>query len=472
MTDYSEIHNLLSDDQMDKALSSYTDVQYEYINDLQQGVYSGNIVSFDTLSLREKWICWKDAYLAVPITISSGDLKTPTPFTGTEFPLAFKRSAADIINGLTLQTGNGATIVSDQNIQLVNHIRNLVEMSYQDWLTQTGDLLFQKDESKNQTVVGNVEPPSTADNVGLAKRTSWTKMDSKFAANTYSTVLTIPLRFIHDIFMKLDFPVCNLRLLFTFYLNTATSGVALNPIVCSYAALPPPIPSAVVNVTSGGSFAGSAQTLTGCRLYYKVVKFSPQINRMLAQKLQNGFVKNVPFRITDTYLASGSDVNVAASSSVDKLVSSSTTAPLKVWFLAPPTGTVTGPNQGNTLSVYRGKLRNANILVNNSRYYDQNLDTPRMFYEILKNQMEGSDIHEGLISFNDFINAYALHCFDLTRLGNKMSSPNEAVSLQVQATRDSDGVSADHHYVVERLQKVSFNLSAGESSVVVGLNAF
>jgi len=463
MSDYTEIESLLSDQQVNKALTQYSETQYEYLNDLQQGVYSGNIVSFDTLSLREKWICWRDAYLALPITISSGG----TAFDGSDFPLCFKRSAADLINGLTLQTGNGATLVSDQNIQLVNHIRNLVEISYQDWLQSSGDLLFQKDEAKAQTAVGNTSPTIVSgENAGLDKRVSWTKMDSKFAAATYSTVLTIPLKFIHDIFMQLDYPICNLRLLFTFFLNTQNSGVTMNPIVADVAG------NAVVNVTSGGSFAGSSQTLTGCRLYYKTCKFSPEVNRMLAQKLQSGFLKNLSFRITDTYLASGSDVNVAASSSVDKLVSASTTAPLKVWFLAPPTSTITGSTQGNTLSVYRGKLRQANILVNNSRYYDQNLDTPRMFWEIVKDNMNDSDIHTGLINFNDWINAYALHCFDLTRLGNKMRNPNEAVSLQVQATRDADGAAMDHHYVVERLQKIQFNLSAGESSVVVGLNAF
>ena len=465
MSDYTEIESLLSDQQVNKALTQYSETQYEYINDLQQGVYSGNIVSFDTLSLREKWICWKDAYLALPITIKAGT--GGTGFDGKEFPLAFKRSAADLINGITLQTGNGATIVSDQNIQLVNHIRNLVEMSYQDWLQSSGDLLFQKDEAKAQTEVGNTAPTIVVtENSGLDKRVSWTKMDAKFVSDTYSTVLTIPLKFIHDIFMQMDYPVCNLRLLFTFFLNTQNSGVTMNPIVSDIAQ------NALVNVTSGGSFAGSSQTLTGCRLYYKTCKFSPEVNRMLAQKLQSGFLKNLSFRITDTYLASGADVKVTAGSSVDKLVSASTTAPLKVWFLAPPNASITGDTQGNTLSVYRGKLRNANILVNNTRYYDQNLDTPRMFWEIIRDNMNASDIHEGLINFNDWINAYALHCFDLTRLGNKMRNPNEAVSLQVQATRDADGGAMDHHYVVERLQKVQFNLSAGESSVIVGLSAF
>lgn len=466
MTDSNEIHALLSDDDYNKALTSYTDVQYEYLQDLQMGVYSGNIISFDTLSLREKWISWRDAYLAVPITIAANGGTA----LATDSVLAFKRSAADIINGFTLQTGNGATLVSDQNIQLVNHIRNLVEMKYQDWLTQSGDLIFQKDQAKDQVATGVVFPNTVvADNVGLAKRVTWLKQDSKFASATYSTVLTIPLRFIHDIFEKMDYPICNMRLLFTFYVNTQNSGVSMNPVLGPIGGN---TENYLVNIVGGSSFAGSATTLTGCRLYYKTVKYSPEVNRMLAQKLQSGFKKNLSFRITDTYLASGSDVAVAASSAVDKLVSASTTAPLKVWFLASPTATITGASQGRTLSLYTGKLRNANILVNNTRYYDQNLDTPRMFYDIIRDSMQAGDIHEGLINFNDWIAGYALHCFDLTRLGNKMRNPSEAVSLQVQATRDVDGQTADHHYVVERLQKVQLNLSSGESSVIVGLNAF
>ena len=76
MSDAQEIHNLLSDEQMSDALSTYSESSLEYITDYNSGSYQGTI-NFDTLVCERKYVTWSDAWLSVPITVTglSGGLR-------------------------------------------------------------------------------------------------------------------------------------------------------------------------------------------------------------------------------------------------------------------------------------------------------------------------------------------------------------------------------------------------------------
>jgi hypothetical protein len=154
---------------------------------------------------------------------------------------------------------------------------------------------------------------------------------------------------------------------------------------------------------------------------------------------------------------------------VQKLISASTVHPLRLWALFPTAGNIRGSAQGNTLSTYVGRLTNAQVRINNTNYYDQPLQTDKQFYDVLKSQMVTTPLHEGLIDFNDFLSTYHVHCFDLSRVADRLRSPNESVSLELDATR-YDTNTCDNFYIVERLQRISLNLSANETNVTVGLS--
>lgn len=479
MSDSREIKDLLTDQQYNEAVHSYVDSQFEFLNDIQMGSYSSGQATFDTLSLRDKWIHYHDSYLAVPINIKSS---TTDALVAADI-IVVKRAVTDFIYGLTLSTGSGSTIVSDANIVTINQIRLLVESSFEMWQESASQLLFSKDKPAPVTnAYGTVAAPvsDVTTNTGLADRANWFKQSCKFAAGVASTVVFIPLRHIHDFFMQMDFPIINLRLQMSFLLNMysnenivpALGGRVTTNIGTTTAAIPNAAPSLTIGEAT---IPGSDVKINNCRLYYKTVKYHPEVNMQLAQKLAAGFSKSLEFRVTDTYLPSFSE-KAQGVGSITKLVSPSTIRPLRVWLLACPANALSSSVPASTttiatntgyipLAVYTGQFTNANILVNNSRYYNNDLVTAADFYNILKEQFPEN---QGLVSYSDFLTTYRLHCFDLTRLKDRLKNPNEACSLQVNATR-VDAVSCDYYFIVERLQRVSLHMSSAESSVVVGL---
>lgn len=481
MSDPREIKDLLTDEQYNEAVHSYVDSQFEFLNDIQMGSYSSGQVTFDTLSLRDKWVHYYDSYLALPINIKSS---TTDALVGADI-ITVKRAVTDFIYGLTLSTGSGSTIVSDVNIVTINQIRLLVESSFEMWQEQGSQLLFSKDKPAAVTnAFGSALAPvaDIASNTGLLDRANWFKQTCEYtgASGVISTVVFIPLRHIHDFFMQLDYPIINLRLQMSFLLNMYSNGTVVPPlggrITTNSGTTTAVIPNAAPTVTIGpATMPGSNVSLTNCRIYYKTVKYHPEVNMQLAQKLAAGFTKMVEFRVTDTYLPSASEL-AQGGGSITKLVSPSTIRPVRVWLLAcpanalssstPASSTSSATNTGYIpLAVYTGQFTNANILVNNSRYYNNDLVNAQDFYNVIREQFPEN---QGLVSYSDFITTYRLHCFDLTRLKDRLKNPNEACSLQVNATRVG-AASCDYYFIVERLQRCSLHLSSAESSVVVGM---
>ncbi len=112
--------------------------------------------------------------------------------------------------------------------------------------------------------------------------------------HTYSYNAVIPLKILHDFFRQLDFPIINVG--FNFLFNLAQANGPNGAIT-----YPPLMTSNNVNMITGGgdntpyptiyygkAFKGSSEA---CRLYYRVVKFSPADNARMAEKLTTGFTK-------------------------------------------------------------------------------------------------------------------------------------------------------------------------------------
>ena len=222
-----------------------------------------------------------------------------------------------------------------------------------------------------------------------------------------------------------------------------------------------------------GSASTNGVTLSNCRLVYSSVKFSPELNQKLVAKLNSGYTKKVYYRVTDTYLPNAGDI-AQTGGTLTKLVSPSTVHPLRVWLLGCPTTALStaGSDIINGCFSFQAQFSNANISINNTNYYNNALNTASEFWSILQDQFpkQGLDNDScSLISYSDFMQSYRLHCFDVSRLKDRLRNANEAVSIQIQATR-SNATSCDYYYLVERLQLVTFQFSSSETKLVIGLN--
>ena len=69
MSDNIEIQNLIFDEQMNDALSTYSESSLEYINDYNGGSYQGQI-NVDTLVCERKYVTWSDGWISIPITVA------------------------------------------------------------------------------------------------------------------------------------------------------------------------------------------------------------------------------------------------------------------------------------------------------------------------------------------------------------------------------------------------------------------
>ena len=121
MSDNTEIHNLLSDEQMNEALTTYSESNLEYINDYNSGSYQGQI-NFDTLICERKYVTWSDAFLTIPITVTGLSAAYDAASLAT-----FKSSVLSFITGVQVSITGNNTIFSDNNVSLINSIRLIVE---------------------------------------------------------------------------------------------------------------------------------------------------------------------------------------------------------------------------------------------------------------------------------------------------------------------------------------------------------
>lgn len=107
--------------------------------------------------------------------------------------------------------------------------------------------------------------------------------------HTYFYQAVIPLKVLHDFFRQLDFPIINVG--FNFLFNLAQANGPTGAIT-----YPPLMTSNNVNMITGGGdntpyptiyYGKSYKSSEACRLYYRVVKFSPADNARLVYYTHN-----------------------------------------------------------------------------------------------------------------------------------------------------------------------------------------
>lgn len=274
--------------------------EYLYAPDYNQGSFAGGIIKVDTLTSKDQFWIPADSYIFVPITVTSS---SSTPLTSGD-PIAWRQSILSLVTGITVNSGSGQTLVNDQSIQYINHIRRLLECSWESQQTNMNELSFVKDTSLPGTCatgapsniiaagLGYWTAPNTSTyqgspqgysninapfaygfsqtvgvtgavgafssnafvmgvspylNAGMDKRIQLFKTNSSFSAGTYSAAVFLPLRYLHPFFEKLDFPVINTRFQILLYTASQQAGTALNgmPMVIGQQQAVAPVANAV-----------------------------------------------------------------------------------------------------------------------------------------------------------------------------------------------------------------------------------
>jgi len=458
--DSLEISNLLYHDKMNEAESSYTESELQYLSDNNNKSYNGGMISFDLSPLRDRWVVMRDMFVQIPINIVSSD---PTrPFLNNKL-LSFKQSVLDLIYGIQLTTNTGQTVISDTNINLINNLRLYLEKD-QDWSTvEAPDLMFSPDTSARDAAgMGIPDPTVNTDNEGFMRRTAYFKQGMTNTVGVWSTVITIPLRYLHPWFEAMDFPIVNTRFQLNLLLN-AYQNQQLSPF--GYQVIDPNnLPPTPILTVGPATVAGGNLELNCARLYYKSVKFDPSVNSKLISALSRGITKKIYYRSSDLYIGEKAQTG---GRSISTLISASTVRPLRVFLLASHVNELTG----NGTATFVGEFNNANIMLNNTNYYQNSINTPNEWYSILQEQFPShgsSTTRGGLLSFVDFLAGHRIHCFDVSRQKSDGKNPNASVSIQIQATR-TDNKNCDYYYIVERLSMCTIEMSSGEMKIVVGL---
>ena len=454
MSDAQEIHNLLSDEQMSDALSTYSESSLEYITDYNSGSYQGTI-NFDTLVCERKYVTWSDAWLSIPINVTG--LSGVYDVTSLA---SFKSSVLSFITSCQVSITGNNTIFSDNNISLINSIRLMVEKDL-DFINAEGPEILYAGPGRlttpsSTTMGGSVISNNDTTNSSFLTRIQLLKQVST-GTTTWSTTLKVPLKYIHDFFAQLNFPMTNNRFNFTF--GYATTSSLLSPWMVD---LTLPTPTATLSVLP---------SVGACRLYYRSLKFLPSINQDIVNKLNSGFQKRVSFRCSDFYLGAKAQTTEPISSTI----SPATIHPLRIWVLGCPVNSLStqGSDTVNSAFCFPMRLTGLNALIQNTQYYQRNLDSPLEQWDILKQQFpsNSSELSGSQLTYSDFFNNFRLNCIDVSRLKDRLKDPNSNVSIQVVAARDPAYTgSVDIYYVVERLQACTFMFNSSETKVIIGLS--
>lgn len=445
-----QLANLFISDN-DKEIG-YTESQLMYLTDINNGAYSTGEVRFDTSTLKEQFILYSEGFLVIPITVTASG---GTAFQNTT-PVAFRQSVLSLITGMTISMGNGDVIVNEiSGLNFINHLRLLTSQHDDEFRTLAPLLQFYKEEKNS---VNNAEFTVTTNtltgrdatyNSGFANRINSFVASSTWngTINGYTTDVVIPLKYVHPFFKELNFPVLNMRFMFTFQ-TAAYINSPFNPILSTIAA----------KTVIGGTTIGAA------RLYYKKVSLPADLQLKYAKKLEAGMTKRIDFLSLDAPII----VPNNADTTISKQISTNTVKPKRIWVLLFPGGSLTS---GVAPLVVNGQLRAATLQVNGMQYNNTAINFPYEFWVNLLDQMTNENGQGGLISYADFLTNYRIHVWDVSKRKDAILSLTEAVSLTLNASRNEATPSAsDIMFLVERENRIALHFSSSDVRVLVGPN--
>lgn len=136
--DVEQINNIMTN--ADRQEVSYSDAQWLYLQDVNQGNYN-NILQYYTTPLKMQFIDYHNAYLRIPFAIEMLQSAVNTVGMSIQPPyVALRQSILSLITNVFVATDQGQTIVNDLNTQFINNIRLEVEHD-EGWMRSDGPML-------------------------------------------------------------------------------------------------------------------------------------------------------------------------------------------------------------------------------------------------------------------------------------------------------------------------------------------
>jgi len=527
MSDQLQMTNMLAGDNIDELLQQYTDSQWGYLPDNNQGSYS-QYIQFNTETLKNMWNCWHDNMVMVPLTISSSAFTGPFGYTPFGAPvnvqlgsgtgpygspgmdiICFKSNATALFGRIQVNTNTQTNIIDDNQTNFINAVRPALEHT-RDWLeSESQELMYSLDNypttqfpfSFTVTAGGGTYPagisavaplifaPSGAGttltnlyvNQGFYQRFLYFSNQFTYTPNTaynvtgtggvYTGNVFLKLCDVHDFFRQMNFPIINNPWIVYFYLNFFNRGTgiptfpAFNFFQVSGTNTIAQIP--VVPTIQIGNGINSA-----CQLYFKSVKFPPNIAEQIASKMASGYSKKINY-ISTEFFNPLNNQPLASQQGYTQLITSTAVRPLRVWMLPYQTGTLgtytsLGPQVTNCV------LKGVNLKINNENYFLQTLNLPQEFYNQVRECMVGYGVSDEIGSLMSYVNWNATttyYVFNVSRIQDRLKSPNDSVSIQIQYTISSspgNNANVDIYYLIEKLYSVRFDVSSADTRVIVG----
>jgi hypothetical protein len=533
MTDHMEIASLMQNVNMNKE-STYRKVEYIQVSDQQGGQYPTGQFSFDLQQQKSHTSVLADSYLVIPLQIQNATQTSK---------YAIKSSLLSLIQGVQVSSSDGVNIVNEQTgaTPIMANLRALIDSSL-DFITCNELQFFGRDQNvesdpsgRNTSTVGGVNGQASSTglpqidplhNPALASRISvftgiCTPPVAGGGAYTVNFIVYLPLRFIHNWFAVMDFPITNAPYKLTFNISGTTGYTAYCPFTCptfaaknslggiDVAAELPIRPNASASFASASAPTGAevqaaiglatakcvyaavaAADLpilaivpqgsemgftTGVRLYLKVVTFNEAEGREITKRIEAGYRKTLVFTTSEYVRLLAPGDGTSFQTRIDSvLIGSSYVRPTRVWILPSEYGALAKANNTFPAAINNGGqyLTNTNILISGLQFYQSNLRSQYEFYKLLREQMigGGSSMAFGApITYADFKTGSGMYCFDISRNPTVDSNSQVALTLSTDIavrTNPATGASiavppVQLNIIIERLNTYIMDVSRG-----------
>ncbi len=523
MTDYLELDSMLSKTNLIEE-PQYEKVEWVQLSDEQGGVYDAGYVSFDTKAQGTTNIVLSESIFALPVKVTMADDKK----------LAVKNSILSLVAGLDIRSSAGSPIDSDTSgaVSLLANLKLLLDSSI-DFHLGNELMFFGKDEyidpdvsrkgAARLSMVGGIQPGVSSrmpqidpfHNPALSSRIS--VFDSRatpfvVTANPagYRTLIAyIPLKFLHDFFAQMHFPLPNLAVKLQFNIAGVGSYAHHCPWTCpeaaahrtlghpdavtaiaAAAAADPPTKAefdALRSATLASAVAAVAKPsteilITGTdrtgyavkpSLFLKTVYFTAEHAARLASAIVEGFEKKIHYSVARAYPR-----NLTAAH-IDEPIARGVVRPTRMWVLPIEKGTIASEANSFPAVIGPNIMTNFNIMMNGNKMYQNDFRSQYDFYREYKTQCIGAGAASQVatpISYTDWNNGQAAYVFDLSRNPTaKTNNPNElhVIGDVKKQSWDADGVHsiADNNdftllTIVESQMTASIKVSAGGVSIL------
>ena len=496
MSDDMEISNLLQP--RDIKEKTYREVNFISVNDQNQGQYESGTVTFDTMNSKSHFSVLSDSYITL-----TGSIDNSTE----NAKYAIKNSILSLIQGVKVQSSSGSSILNEiqGSTPIVANLKLMLDSALD--FRDANELHFSGHDKhisanvmSDQSVVGGASSTlsdgvPTIDplrNPALANRiVAWTNCSYKVQVGSTAVyrqpfLVYIPLKFIHDWFAQMNFPMNNMPLEITFNIAGVAGFSSMCPFTCPKAAehislgdayIPsnPPVPAlegastaaAKPLITLGGSVRERGFT-TGVRLFLKTVKMHQEDVNKIAALTTKGFTKTVHFNSSVFHriqLPSSGQTTYSISS---QQIGAAFVRPQRVWVLPVERGTLSSEaNSFPAVISAKGQyMTNFNLNMGGTAFYDKNINSQYEFYRLLREQMVGegqSMLWNTPITYTEFLNGINPYCFDVSR--SPLVDTNAPVDITLTADFYSKGGAnlpdIDLLVIVEKRETHGMHFSTG-----------